>query len=52
MIRLTIACAALSALTGCATARSYATCDNARTALILAARAIERVCTSEALSAR
>lgn len=31
-------------LTGCATVRDYATCDNARAAVVLAERAVERVC--------
>lgn len=31
-------------LTGCATVRDYATCDNARAAVVLAQRAVERVC--------
>ncbi len=31
-------------LTGCATVQSYATCPNARTALLLAERAVARVC--------
>ena len=31
-------------LTGCATVRDYATCDNARAAVVLAEKAVERVC--------
>lgn len=31
-------------LTGCATARSYATCDNARIAAEVAQRAVARIC--------
>lgn len=31
-------------LTGCTTARSYATCDNARVAAELAQRAVARIC--------
>lgn len=34
----------LLVLTGCATVQSYATCPNARTALLLAERAVARVC--------
>lgn len=31
-------------LTGCTTVQSYATCPNARAALLLAERAVARVC--------
>jgi hypothetical protein len=31
-------------LTGCATVQGYATCDNARAALLLAQRAADRLC--------
>ena len=34
----------LLVLTGCTTVQSYATCPNARTALLLAERAVARVC--------
>lgn len=36
------------ALTACTTVQPYATCDNARTAVVLAQRAVERVCPMEA----
>jgi uncharacterized lipoprotein YajG len=43
MTRAALAAAVLL-LTGCATVQRYATCDNARAALLLAQRAADRLC--------
>lgn len=34
-------------LSGCATVRDYATCDNARAAVVLAEKAVDKICYKE-----
>lgn len=42
--RALIALMSMSALSACTTVKDYATCDNARAVVVLAQRAVERVC--------
>lgn len=42
--RALIALMSMSALSACTTVKDYATCDNARAAVVLAQKAVERVC--------